>query len=94
MTIARPSSELRRMADLTVINRAFRTRMGDIVVPGESGLKRVAELCKRDCSARPGRDWSLVRDQLLTIAADWDLLRDRLDQQSDECLRGLAEFLR
>jgi hypothetical protein len=54
----------------------------------------VAELCKRDCSARPGRDWSLVRDQLLTIAADWDLLRDRLDQQSDECLHGLAEFLR
>jgi hypothetical protein len=92
MTIAKPSSELRRMADLTVINRAFRTRMGD-VVPGESGLKRVAELCKRDCSARPGRDWTLVRDQLLTIAADWDLLRDRLDQQSDECLRGLTEFL-
>jgi len=93
MAIVKQSSELRRMADLTVIHGAFQGRIPG-VVPEDCGLKEVAELCKRDYAARPARDWYLVRVQMLTIAADWDLLRDRLDQQSDECLRGLAEFLR
>jgi hypothetical protein len=93
VTIVKQSSELRRMADLTVIHGAFHARMPG-VVPSLSGLERVADLCKRHCLARPGRDWNLIRDQLLTIAADWDLRRDRLDQQSTECLHVLANFLR
>jgi hypothetical protein len=35
-----------------------------------------------------------VRDQLLLIAVEWDLDRDRLDQQSEACLRYVADFLR
>jgi hypothetical protein len=93
MAIVKQSSELRRMADLTVIHGAFHARLPG-VVPEDSGLKEVAELCKRDHVARPARDWYLVRAQMLTVAADWDLLQDRLDRQSDECLHGLAEFLR
>jgi hypothetical protein len=93
MTIVKRSSELRRMADLTVIHGAFHARMAG-VLPEDCGLKEVAELCKRDYAARPARDWYFVRVQMLTIGADWDLLQDRLDQQSDECLQGLAEFLR
>jgi len=58
------------------------------------GLKEVAELCRRDYAARPGRDCTVVRDQLLLIAIEWNLARDRLDQQSATCLRAIAEFLR
>jgi hypothetical protein len=93
MAIVKQSSELHRMADLTVIHGAFHARMPD-TMPEASGLKEVAELCKRDHAARPARDWYLVRAQMLTIGADWDLLQDRLDRQSDECLHGLADFLR
>jgi len=46
-------------------------------------LRDVAELCRRDYAARPGRDCNAVRHQLLIIAVEWDLARDRLDQQSD-----------
>ena len=60
----------------------------------EMGLRDVAELCRRDYAARPGRDCNAVRDQLLLIAIEWDLTRDRLDQQSHTCLRAIAEFLR
>jgi hypothetical protein len=30
----------------------------------------------------------------LLIAIEWNLERDRLDQQSDACLRAIATFLR
>ena len=60
----------------------------------EMGLRSVAELCRLDYVARPARDCSAVRDQLLRIAIEWDLARDRLDQQSDTRLRAIAEFLR
>src|SRR5262245_21899827 len=93
MATARQATELRRWADLTVINGAFAGRMPD-VLPADSGLKDVAELCKRDYAARPGRDWNEVRDQLLLIGIEWDLTRDRLDQQSQACLRAIATFLR
>jgi hypothetical protein len=58
------------------------------------GLKEVAELCRRDYVARPARECNEVRDQLLLIGIEWNLLCDRLDQQSDDCLRAIANFLR
>ena len=64
------------------------------MLPADSGLKDVAELCKRVFPARPARDWNDVRDQLLLIGIEWNLDRDRLDQQSDACLRAVAAFLR
>jgi hypothetical protein len=60
----------------------------------DSGLKDVAALCKRDFAARPARDWNDVRDQLLVIGIEWNLDCDRLDQQSDPCLRAIGDFLR
>jgi hypothetical protein len=93
MATARQASELRRWADLTVIHGAFQGRMPE-VLPANSGLSDVAELCKRDYASRPGRDWNDVRDQLLLIGIEWDLSRDRLDQQSEACLRAIAAFLR
>ena len=93
MAIARQVTELRRWADLTVIHGAFLARMPD-VLPAESGLKDVAEVCQRDYAARPGRDCNDVREQLLLIGIEWDLDRDRLDRQSDACLRCVADFLR
>jgi hypothetical protein len=92
MATARQAIELRRWADLTVIHGAFQGRMPE-VLPAGSGLKEVAELCKRHFTARPGRDWNEVRDQLLLIGIEWDLTRDRLDQQSQACLRAIAAFL-
>jgi hypothetical protein len=93
MATARHGYELRRWADLTVIHGAFQARMPD-APPGKSGLKEVAEVCRRDYAARPGRDWNDVRDQLLLIGVEWNLDRDRLDQQSEACLRCVANFLR
>jgi hypothetical protein len=93
MATARQATELRRWADLTVIHGAFEGQMPE-VLPAGSGLKDVAELCKRDYAARPGRDCNEVRDQLLLIGVEWDLSRDRLDQQSQACLRAIATFLR
>lgn len=93
MATARQATELRRWADLTVIHGAFQGRMPE-ALPAGSGLKDVAELCRRDYAARPGRDWHDVRDQLLLIGIEWDLTRDRLDQQSQTCLRAIAQFLR
>jgi hypothetical protein len=93
MATARSVTELRRWADLTVIHGAFQARLPDML-PGNSGLKDVAEVCRRDYAARPGRDCNDVRDQLLLIAVEWNLDRDRLDQQSEACLRCVADFLR
>ena len=64
------------------------------MLPADSGLKDVAELCKRDFAARPARDWNEVRDQLLLIGIEWNLDCDRLNRQSDACLRTVAAFLR
>ena len=93
MTTAKQVHDLRRWADLTVIHGAFEARMPE-VVPASSGLKDVAELCRRDYAGRPGRDWTDVRDQLLTIAIEWDLANDSLGRQPDACVRALAVFLR
>jgi hypothetical protein len=93
MATARQASELRRWADLTVIHGAFQGWMPEML-PADSGLKDVAELCKRDFAARAARDCNDVRDQLLLIGIEWNLDRDRLDQQSDACLRAVAAFLR
>ena len=93
MATAKRATELRRWADLTVILGACQARMPG-VAPADTGLKEVAEVCKRDFAARPARDWNLVRDQLLLIGTEWNLDRDRLDQQSEACLRCVADFLR
>ena len=87
------NDDLRRWADFTVVHRAQEARLPQVEF-WEMGLRDVAELCKRDNAARPGRDCNAVRDQLLLIAVEWDFTRDRLDQQSDTCLRAIAEFLR
>jgi hypothetical protein len=91
MSTTRTAPELRRSADLALIYRAFKARMPDLC-NGRIGLGQVAELCKRDCAARPGRDWHWVRDQVFTLAAEWDLARDRLEEQSDQCLRTMARL--
>jgi hypothetical protein len=92
MANVRHVTELWRSSDLTVIYGAFRARIPS-VQPAEAGLAIIAELCRRDFAARPARNWHDVRDQLLLIAVEWDLARDRLDGQSDRCLRAIAEFL-
>jgi hypothetical protein len=93
MATARTGNDLRRWADFTVVQRAQDARLPQAEF-WEMGLGDVAELCRRDYAARPRRDRNAVRDQLLLIAIEWDLTRDRLDQQSDTCLRAIAEFLR
>ena len=93
MATPKHQTELRRWADLTVIHGAFQCRMPG-TVPAGSGLKDIAELCRRDLAARPARDWNDVRDQLLLIGIEWDLRHDTLDRQSDDCLHVVAEFLR
>ncbi len=93
MATARQVSDLRRWADLTVIHRALETKLPDTPYP-TAGLRDVAEACKRDYAARPGRDCNDARDLLLLIGVEWDLARDRLDQQSNVCLHAIADFLR
>ena len=93
MATAKRVLDLQRWADLTVIHGAFQARMPG-AMPADSGLKDVAEVCRRDYVSRPGRDWAEVRDQLLLVAIEWDLAMDRLDRQSDTCLRAIAVFLR
>jgi hypothetical protein len=93
MATARSVTELRRWADLTVIHGAFQARLPDML-RANSGLKDVAEVCRRDYAARPGRDWNDARDQLLMIGIEWNLDRDRLDQQSEACPHCVADFLR
>lgn len=93
MAIARNPTDLRRSAHLTVIRRAIEFRMPDVALR-DVGLKDIAALCRRNFAAYPGRDWNDVRDQLLLIACEWNLARDRLDQQSDACVKCVADFLR
>jgi hypothetical protein len=93
MATARQATELSRWTDLTVIHGVFQARLPGML-PADSGPNDVAELCKHDFAARPARDWNDVRDQLLLIGIEWNLDFDRLDQQSDACLRTVAAFLR
>jgi len=93
MSSIRHITELRRWSDLAAIHSALKARLPEIPT-SKSGLTEIAELCKRDLSARPTRDYHEVRDQILQIAIEWDLDRDALEQQSNECLRAIASFLR
>jgi hypothetical protein len=93
MATARQLSDLRRWANLTVIQRALEAKLPDIPY-ATAGLKDVAVVCGRDYGARPGRDCNGARDQLLLIGVEWDLAHDRLDRQSDACLGAIADFLR
>jgi hypothetical protein len=91
MATSIPGTELRGWADLMVIQRAQEAMLPEVDF-WEMGLMDIAELCRRDYIARPGRDPNDVRDQV-RIAIEWDLESDRLDQQSEICLRDIAEFL-
>ena len=93
MASARQPTEFRRSAALTVIHGAFKARLPELL-PADKGLRDVAELCSREVAARPARDWNDLRDQLLLIGIEWNLDCDRLDQQSDACLRTVAALLR
>jgi hypothetical protein len=92
MATARTALELRRWNDLLVIRRILALRMPGICEQ-QVGLTEIAELCRRQVLARPGRDWAVVRNEILRIGCDWDLDNDRLDRQSDACLDHLASFL-
>lgn len=92
MATAKSVTELRRWGDLAVVRRALKARMPELA-ECSVGLRQVAELCRRDSLARP-RDCNRMRDQMLTIGCDWNLSRDRLEEQSDCCLQGVADFLR
>jgi hypothetical protein len=76
-----------------MIDGAFRAYLPE-VRSTQSGLSDVAEVCTRDYAARPAREWRWARDQLLLIGVEWDLAHDRLNQQSDSCLRAIVAFLR
>jgi hypothetical protein len=56
------------------------------------GLAKIAKLCRRRTTSRSFPAPHAMRQELLTIAADWDLSRDRLDAQSDDCIRRIAEI--
>ena len=93
MATARTVLELRRWNNLVAIRRVLAVRMPGIC-DQQVGLGEIAELCRRHVLTHPGRDWALVRNQILRIGCDWDLDRDRLDQQSHACLDYLASFLK
>lgn len=92
MAIARTALELQRWNNLVAIRGMLAVRMRDFC-DQNIGLSQIAELCRRQVLARPGRDWVLVRNQILRIGCDWDLDNDRLDKQSDDCLDHIASFL-
>ena len=93
MATARTALELRRWNNLVAITGVLAVRMPS-VCDLQVGLVEIAELCRRQVLAHPGRDWALVRNQILRIGCDWNLDRDRLDQQSHACLDHLASFLK
>jgi hypothetical protein len=92
MATARTALELQRWNNLVAIRGVLAARMPESCDQAV-GLAQVAELCRRQVLARPGRDWALLRNQILRIGCDWDLDNDRLEQQSDACLDYLASFL-
>src|SRR5262245_45207370 len=83
--------ELRRWSDLATINAAIAARLPEMAA-GKIGLTEIAELCKRDLYARPGRDCD-VRNQIMQIVVEWDLDCDALEWQSNDCLNAIARFL-
>lgn len=93
MAATRTALELRRWNNLVAIKRVLAVRMPGIC-DQQVGLSEIAELCRRHVLAHPGRDWALVRNQILRIGCGWDLDRDRLDQQSHARLDHLAFFLK
>jgi len=92
MATVQTAGELKRLVQLTEITRALRARFPD--APHQRiGLGEIAKLCKALVSARACRDCHDVRDDILSIACLWDLSNDTLEQQSDELLACLSEFI-
>lgn len=92
MATVQTANELRRLEHLTEITRAFRARFPE--APQRAiALNDVARLCKSLVSSLSSRDCHDVRDEILAIACLWDLTRDALEDQSDELLACLAEFI-
>ena len=91
MAIARTGQELRRWNDLGALRYAI-AMMPDRDAASGIGLADVAQLCAAvaECSSQNAHD---VRDTVLTIGCEWNLDRDRLEHQSDECLRLIASFV-
>jgi hypothetical protein len=92
MATVQTANELQRLAQLTEITRAFRARFPE--APAQRlGLGEIAKLLKSLVASRAGRDCHQVRDDILTIACLWNLASDALDEQSDELLAYLADFI-
>jgi|SRR5215470_7140622 len=92
MATVQTAGELRRLAQLTEIAGALRARFPD--APQQRiALDDIAKLCHALVAARSGRDCHEVRDQILAIVCLWDLRHDSLQEQSDELLDCLAEFV-
>ena len=72
---------------------SFQGRLPELL-PADSGLKDVAELCKRDFAARPARDWNDVRDQLLLIGVEWNLAAIGSTSSRMRACARIATFLR
>jgi hypothetical protein len=85
--------QLRRSNDLQIVREAIAV-VEPRALTGQIRLEHVVEAIKVNSAPHGGRSWHDVRDQILTIATEWDLLSDELEQQSDECLHCLANFLR
>jgi hypothetical protein len=83
----------RRANDLQIVREAI-AAIEPRALTGRIGLDHIVDVIKLNSTPRGGRSWHDVRHQILAIAAEWNLLIDDLDQQSDECLRCLAGFLR
>ena len=92
MALARTASELRRWSDLSAVRLVLAARMPELR-ESKVGLMQVAECCRRQIRAFPGRDCNETRAHLVTICCEWDLAADRLEDQSEDCLRCLATFL-
>jgi hypothetical protein len=93
MVHAESDKQLRRSNDLRVVREAVAA-----IIPGaltdHIGLDQIVDVVKANSTPRGGRSWHDVRDQILSIAAEWNLRIDDLEQQSDQCLRCLADLLR
>ena len=91
MASAKTVRELRRWNDLGVVRRAV-AAISHRDGKRDVGLAEVAKLCAMiaECSSQNGHD---VRDTVLAIGCEWNLDLDRLEHQSDECLRLIASFV-
>jgi hypothetical protein len=91
MATTRKITELRRWRDVA----AIRENLNRLLPEGsyQVGLAHISQLCRRHAAAHPVCDWNERRHRLLGIAVEWDLSRDRLELQSDACLREITIFL-